>query len=198
MRRSLVTFLLCIPFLAALLSIGGCADQHRSVQEAPDDLVVNPAPTRKLTITGTKDPNIYLGFRLDFGARNEQCKVYFFPTGRLPPVRYLVVDAKERKGGEFEVELFIDHYAAGNCDWQAGSLWICASSVPGAQCSGFGLATVRSDGISRHYETARECFPTGADGRLNCFAPPTAQRDYSSAVLSPLGGTVKLTIRMKK
>lgn len=112
MRRLLTVFALHVLFLSALLSLGGCADLNRPVQETPDDLAVNPAPTRKLTITGTKDPTIYLGFRLDFGAGNEECKIYFFPTGRLPPVRYLVVDAKEKKGGEFEAELFIDQYAA--------------------------------------------------------------------------------------
>lgn len=101
MRRSLA-FLLLDAILGTAVFLGGCAVQNRFIEETPDELVVNPEPTRKLTISGYKDSAIYLGFRLDFTARNEACRIYVFPTGRLPPVRYLVVDAKEMQAGKFE------------------------------------------------------------------------------------------------
>ncbi len=113
------------PLLLAtvLIGLGGCAT-------AAIDPVLNPAPQGRLLISGHRDADVEVHFRILYMSEQEECLIERpFLGGRV--VRIHDDELSIPPGSEeFSAEFFLDKYLPGQCQWRTQQIRVSVNRPP--------------------------------------------------------------------
>lgn len=158
-------------------------------------------PTRKLTIEGHKNASYEVWIGTEYSTHNKSCRSHSAASLILgaPAVSQGVTDLKRVPVGvtEFSVDLYLDQYAPGECDWRPNGILYAVFDpklTAGPQALNFAIKTIA--GAATRIKLTQMCSEVAWDRslsgrRLNCmWVEPFSQAGYS---ISIDGGTAELS-----
>jgi hypothetical protein len=111
--------------MAIFIVLSGCSNQNHPKK--------NPHPKYFVTISGHINPSlskrIYLGFWARYGAYNPKCSIWInrFEGVKGMPAKTFFFQPKPGVRGDYVINIPIDHYENGQCDWKIAEVDMTAS-----------------------------------------------------------------------